>query len=131
MVAAELLFTRYRASYTVYVKNMQELSVSQIQELEHFVSVRHGYFDFHTFSFSIQKKIGFKEFTKLLSSLDITAVVEEKIVKNTEDTAKINFGKYKGMLYNDLPDSYLLWLSKNYSGKDRNIITQELQNRNL
>ena len=131
MVAAELIFTRYKTSYSVYVKNIQKLSVAQIQELEHFVKLRHGYFDFNTFSFSIQKKISFKEFTKLLNSLNITAVVEENIIKTRDDTTKINFGKYKGMFYSDLPDSYLLWLSKNYNGEDRNIITQELQNRNL
>jgi len=131
VVAAELIFTRYKTSYSVYVKNIQKLSVAQIQELEHFVKLRHGYFDFNTFSFSIQKKISFKEFTKLLNSLNITAVVEENIIKTRDDIMKINFGKYKGMFYSDLPDSYLLWLSKNYNGEDRNIITQELQNRNL
>jgi len=131
VVAAQLIFTQYRTSYSVYIENMQELSVAQIQELEHFVKLRHGYFDFNTFSFSIQKKITFNEFTKLLNSLKIKAVVKENIIKKTADNKKINFGKYKGMSYGELPDSYLLWLSKNYNGEDRNIITQELQNRSL
>ena len=55
---------------------------------------------------------------------------EEKIVVRKTD-AKIEFGKYKGMSYNKISDSYLLWLKANYRGKDRDTVDIELQSRNL
>jgi len=55
----------------------------------------------------------------------------KETVADVQNSAKINFGKYKGMAYNELPDSYLLWLKSNYIGSDREIICSEIAKRNI
>ena len=131
MQKIELLFTKYANSFTVFVKNLEQLSVAQIQELQKFVFLRHGYFDFESFSFSIQKRITFMEFKKLIASLDIDAIITEKELPQKTSSKKVSFGKYRGMLYSEVPDSYLLWLKKNYNGEDRTTIVTELKKRKL
>ncbi|WP_297483758.1 DUF3820 family protein [Sulfurimonas sp.] len=131
MKKIELIFTEHLNSFSVFVKNLEQLSVVQIQELQKFVLVRHGYFDFNSFSFSIQKRITMTEFKKLIFSLNIDAIVTQKEVLQTTSSKQVNFGKYKGMLYSEVPDSYLLWLKKNYNGEDRAIIVSELKKRKL
>ena len=58
------------------------------------------------------------------------AKCEEKLLA-FKTNVRIGFGQYKGMLFNELPDSYLQWLKGNYRGKDREIIDLELKSRNL
>lgn len=106
------------------------LSVQQIQEIEHFVSQRKGYFDFNTYTFTIRKNLEYQEFIRLLQTLHVKATTQEAVV-NIQNSARINFGQYKGMLYNELPDSYLLWLKNNYIGSDREIICGEITKRNI
>ncbi len=130
MVKAHLIFTHYQNSYSVYIPNLERLSVEQIQELQHFVDVRKGVFDFEKYTFVIQKRLEFVEFLSLINSLGIKAVCEENfIVKKAQP--RVGFGQYKGMLYNELPDSYLIWLKTNYHGADRAIIDSELKKRKL
>ena len=128
MNKAHFIFTRYAHSFSVHVKNLQELSVEQIQQIEAFVKARNGVFDFDTYSFAIQKKLEFDEFISLIENSNISSTCEEKKLKVQQKT-KVEFGKYKGMFYSDIPDSYLLWLKSNYRGKDRDIIDAELNFR--
>ena len=67
MPKAHLVFTHLHNSYVVKIPNLEKLSVAQIQELENFVYQRKGTFDFETYSFSIQKRIEFHEFTSLIT----------------------------------------------------------------
>ncbi|HIC42833.1 MAG TPA: hypothetical protein EYO73_00620, partial [Sulfurimonas sp.] len=89
-----------------------------------------GVFDFATYSFVIQKKIEFKEFVKIikLSTLDASCI-DNPVVSQVKP--RVSFGQYKGMLYAELPDSYLLWLKENYSGAQKSILQEELKNRRL
>jgi len=130
MSNAQFIFTKYPNSVSVHVENLEELRVEQIQEIEEFVRIRNGIFDFETYTFVIQKKIEFYEFVSLLEHAGIKADCVEKTLKITNN-AKIEFGQYKGMLYSEIPDSYLLWLKKNYRGKDREVLDLELTNRGL
>ncbi len=131
MTKPQLLFRQLRNSYCVVVQNLEALSVTQIQELQKFVVNRHGYFDFDRFTFCIQKRITFTEFVKLLHFLELRADVQEEKVKSSDCSKQIGFGKYKGMLYSELPDSYLLWLKKNYNGDERETLMDELTKRSL
>ena len=124
------IFTKQKDSFNVHVKNLEELSVEQIQSIEEFVKMRNGYFDFETYTFTIYKKLEYYEFLKLLDLLHVKAFVQETTVE-TKSSAKIGFGQYKGMFYWELPDSYLLWLKNNYTGKDREIICEEVAKRKL
>ncbi len=130
MNKAHLIFTKHTNSFSVEIKNLEQLSVEQIQQLEHFVDSRNGLFDFNTYSFVIKKKIEFYEFVSLMKHLEIDNYCEEKILI-TQTKERIDFGKYKGMQYKEVPDSYLIWLKSNYRGKDRSIIDKELKNRSL
>lgn len=130
MATPRFTFTSFTNSFRVLVDNLEELSVAQIQEIELFVKQRKGVFDFDTYSFSIQKRLDFSEFVSLLKELNISAQsTQQHLVTKVQE--RISFGQYKGMQYNELTDSYLLWLKTNYSGKDRTIIDKELQRRKL
>ena len=130
MPKPHFIFTKNQDSFSVHVKNLEELNVKQIQEIEQFVERRNGYFDFHTYKFTIRKNLQYQEFVKLLHTLHVEAFTQEaqSPVKNN---ARITFGQYKGMLYSELPDSYLLWLKSNYMGKDRETICNEITKRNI
>jgi len=130
MSKAYFIFTQYSNSFSVHVKNLEQLSVEQIQEIQSFVTLRKGVFDFNTYSFSIQKKIEFEEFCKLIKQSSIDAQCAEHIIQQKEQH-RVGFGQYKGMQYNELPDSYILWLKNNYRGQDRDIIDKELKKRKL
>jgi hypothetical protein len=126
---AEFTFKPLKNSFSVHVKNLEKLSVEQIQKIQDFVARRKGVFSFDTYTFSIQKKIGLEEFENLLNLCGIEAIVEELFA--FDDAPRVSFGQYKGMLYKELPDSYLLWLKGNYNGSDKSVIEKELQDRNL
>jgi len=124
------IFTKYKNSFSVHVQNLEKLSVEQIQSIESFVSQRKGVFNFDTYTFTITKRLEFGEFLSLLEHSSIVAVSQEKILKIQQKT-KLEFGKYKGMFYSDIPDAYLLWLKSNYRGKDRAIVDAEINFRAL
>ena len=123
-------FTPYKSSYSVHIPNLEKLTVEQIQEIELFVSNRKGIFDFVTYSFSIQKKVDFFEFEKLLKNTPLNVkTINKPLIKKTQ--ARVGFGNYKGMYYSEVPDAYLLWLKSNYRGKDSDEITREVKKRKL
>lgn len=124
------IFTRHTNSFSVHVKNLEELCVEQILAIEAFVSARNGVFDFKTYTFAIQKKLEFSEFVLLIEHSFTNATCQENILK-VQQKAKVEFGKYKGMFYSDIPDAYLLWLKSNYRGKDREIVDAELNFRTI
>jgi hypothetical protein len=130
MPKAEFVFKKYSNSFSVDIKNLTQLSVHEIQQIEDFVSARKGVFNFETHSFTLQKRLDFQEFITLLKYSDIDASCEEEI-RQRDIKAKVGFGKYKGMFYSELPDNYLLWLKGNYRGKDRDEIISELNTRAL
>ena len=131
MPKPHFIFTQRKNSFSVHVPNLEELSVTDIQGIETFVTARKGIFDFNTYTFSIPKKIEFGEFVALLQHLDIDAECSENKLAPASPSSTVSFGQYKGMLYSDLPDAYLLWLKNNYKGRDLKYIQQELQKRNL
>lgn len=130
MIKAHLVFTHYAHSFSVRILNLEQLSVEQIQQLQNFVSSRNGIFDFDSYSFVIQKRLEFHEFVFLIENTEIKARCEENIlIKKFQP--RIGFGQYKGMQYDELPNSYMLWLKANYRGYDRDKIETELKKRNL
>ncbi|MDF1879274.1 DUF3820 family protein [Sulfurimonas sp. SAG-AH-194-C20] len=130
MIKPLFVFTAFSNSFRVKVKNLESLSVAQIQDIQEFVSKRKGVFDFATYSFIIQKKIEFGEFVKTIELTSLNALsMDDPIVSQVKP--RVDFGQYKGMLYAELPDSYLLWLKENYSGAQKNILKEELRKRRL
>lgn len=130
MAKAKFLFTKHFNSFSVFVVNLEKLTVQQIQEIESFVKIRKGVFDFTNYTFVIQKRIEYFEFVSLIENSSLEATVEENITIE-EIQPRISFGQYKGMHYSELPDSYMLWLKNNYRGKDREFIDKELLKRKI
>lgn len=130
MQKAKFIFTKYKKSFSVKVVNLEKLSVEQIQEIQSFVTVRNGIFDFISYTFVIQKKLEFYEFLELIAHSGINAICDENIIVKKAQ-ARIGFGQYKGMQYNELPDSYMLWLKTNYRGYEKELIEKELTKRKL
>jgi len=130
MNKAIFIFTKYPSSFIVHVSNLEELSVDHIKMIEEFVNQRNGVFDFNSYTFAIKKKLEYDEFISLVKNSGLNAVCKQKILKIKQE-AKIEFGKYKGMSYSDIPDSYLLWLKSSYRGKDRDIVDAELNRRTM
>lgn len=130
MTKVHLVFTKYHNSYSVHLKNLEKLTVPEIQIWEKFVNDRKGIFDFNSYTFVIQKRLEFNDFVALLKSLSIEARCEEYI-REVISQPRVGFGQYKGMHYSDLADSYLIWLKTNYRGYEREFIDAELKKRNL
>ncbi|ABB44317.1 hypothetical protein Suden_1039 [Sulfurimonas denitrificans DSM 1251] len=130
MTKIHFVFTKHQNSFSVHVKNLELLLVEQIKEIETFVELRRGFFDFNTYTFSIKKRVEFIEFKALVETIFTDSFCEEVVLKIPQKN-RVEYGKYKGMIYCDLPDVYLLWLKSNYHGKDREIIEAELKSRDL
>ena len=130
MVQPQFLFTKFTNYFSVKVQNLESLSVAQIQEIQEFVMIRNGIFDFNSYSFEIQKRLEFNEFQAVVKNSSLNAICTENILKHTQQD-RIGFGQYKGLYYHELPDSYMIWLKTNYKGFDREKIQKELQKRGL
>ncbi len=130
MPKPHFIFTQYKNSLHVYIPNLESLDVATIQNIEQFVSKRKGYFDFNTYTFVLQKRLEYKEFKQVVkvSGLDVNF---EQIKIEQVSKQRVGFGQYKGLFYSELPDSYLLWLKNNYRGREKDIIEEEIQSRNL
>ena len=131
MPKPHFIFTQRKNSFSVHIPNLEELSVTEIQVIETFVANRKGIFDFNSYTFAIPKKIELEEFVSLLRYCNIDAECSQKRLAATSHSKTVSFGQYKGMLYSDLPDAYLLWLKDNYRGKESKVIQDELRKRNL
>lgn len=130
MAKAQFTFTKKANSFIVHIPNLESLSVEEIKIIEFFVKHRRGMFNFTNYTFEIMKRIEFIEFVSLIQSSGIDAICTENIVYALSDE-KIDFGKYKGMQFSEIPDAYLKWLKINYFGIHRNLIAEELLNRQL
>ncbi len=130
MAKASFVFTSRKNSFEVHIPNLESLSVEQIQEIESFVQKRKGIFDFSTYKFSVQKRMEYGEFVKLINSLPLEVNCSNNPIV-IKAKPRIGFGQYKGIQYSELPNSYLLWLQSNYSGQDKSIILQEIKIRKL
>jgi hypothetical protein len=142
----------------IKIKNLQNLTVSQIQSLEFFTQKRRGIFDFSTHTIILHKKIEHSHLQQLFEfeHIDVQAeeidtyhdkeekhqgTTENDINKKYHDNSrtaekkssnvKISFGKYKGKFYSEIPDSYLLWLKKNYKGLEESNIVNETIRRKI
>jgi len=134
MIRPLLRFVSNYDHFTVKVENLAQLSVAQIQELEKFASDRRGRLDFTSATINIRKHIDFDDFNRILELSSIKADTIESVIRRQNDTvpaeAVIDFGKYRGMHYSQIPLEYLLWLKKNYQGHERQTVEDELVRRN-
>lgn len=143
MTLPRLRFVAYHDYYIITIENLTALSVPQIQQLEAFAAARRSRLDFNRSSIRIWKRIDFEHFNQTLQHAGILAetlepdgtAVKAEPSRQAEApkhvTAKVGFGKHRGLAYAELPDDYLLWLKRNYQGRERVFIEEELAARNL
>ena len=141
----KIIFFEHKNSFTLQIINLEKLSVKTIKTLEEFTTLRRGIFDFVKSRISIQKRLKQEDLEKIFSLLNINVLFVERAnvavdknkkilkneVQNIPTNCKISFGKFKGKLYSDLPDTYLHWLSKNYNGAENMHISEEVMRRKL
>ncbi|MEN4053222.1 MULTISPECIES: DUF3820 family protein [Sulfurimonas] len=130
MPKPHFVFTKFQNSFRVHIPNLEKLSIPDIQAIEAFVTKRKGYFDFTSYSFVLQKRLEYEEFQKLVEQSGLDVSLENKSLE-LEIKPRVGFGQYKGVYYDELPDSYLLWLKNNYMGREKAFIEEEIKNRNL
>lgn len=80
MPKPRFIFIKQSNSFSVYVKNLEELSINQVHNIETFVKIRQGYFNFETYTFAIYKKLEYYEFVKLLDLLHVEVFLQEDIL---------------------------------------------------
>ena len=130
MPKPHFIFTQHKNSLRVYIPNLESLDVATIQNIEQFVLKRKGYFDFNTYTFVLQKRLEYKEFKQVVEVSGLDVDFEQNKIEQVSKP-RVSFGQYKGLFYSELPDSYLLWLKNNYRGREKDIIEEEIQSRNL
>ena len=139
MAEPYLVYRQFSHFFVLDIDNLSELSVTQIQELEAFARVRNGLFDFKKAQIKITKRIEMHHLVQLFATTSLQPYIKE--YEGSEHLAKgedkeavaipIGFGKHRGTLYSDLPAEYLLWLKRNYKGREREFILGELMRRGL
>jgi len=138
MAQPYMLYQQYSRFFTLDIKNITELSVHQIQELESFTKSRNGMFSFEKAQIKINKRLEMHHLVQLFSLTSLDPYIKEKL-DFVDDTLKksaavpvpIGFGKHRGTLYGELPGEYLIWLKRNYRGGERDLIETELKRRGL
>lgn len=130
MPKPHFIFTQYKNSLRVDIPNLEALDIATIQNIEQFVAIRKGYFDFTTYSFVLQKRLEYEAFQQVVKASGLDVEFEHNQIEQ-QIKPRVGFGQYKGLFYSELPDSYLVWLKNNYSGKDKTIIEEEVKSRNL
>jgi len=126
-----LSYTQYSKKFICNIENIQELSVKTLQKLEQFASARSGKLDYEKESFSIPKRISIQHLQDIFNLVGLNVFITEKEpqAKSIAQSATINFGKFKGTKWIDLEDDYLLWLSKNLNGDDKQTAISEISRR--
>ena len=95
------------------INNFDELGILTIQKLKEFALKRNGYFRYDLKQFGIKRKRNKKQLLQIfeLLELDITIMKSSNIEIDTSiPNLIVDFGKYKGWKWNDVPTDYLEWI---------------------
>ena len=126
-----LTYTQYSQYFVCHIDNINELDVPTLQSLEQFAHDRSGSLDYQKESFRIPKRIELPHLQELfkLKGLDVFITQQAPLQHKPLNTATINFGKFKGTKWIDLEQDYLVWLSQNLQGDDKQTAINELERR--
>lgn len=98
------------------IQNIGELDQKTIDKLQDFALKRNGYFRADLACFDIKRKLRQKQILQIFELLEISIEVVDAVAIPTEITPAsqklIEFGKYKGFRWCDVPLNYLEWLYK-------------------
>jgi len=128
MIQLELRQKAYMAEFLI--KNYDQLDENGIQELIEFAERRGGFFREDLKRFSIRKRAPVEYLEEIFKCSGIDVSITEphyevfKQARNMppkELETTINFGKYKGEKWGDLPTEYLMWIKGAMQGHNADI----------
>jgi len=111
------------------IKNFTDLDGETTKKLEEFSLKRNGYFRHDLEQFGIRRKLNETQISQIFKLLKIDAefvdssVVVEEIPIETE---LVDFGKYKGYKWCNVPLNYLKWI---YSQNENRFASKEIKRR--
>ncbi len=115
MNKAKLTIYEHKSGVNFKIKNIDQLNIETIEKLKNFAIKRDGYFNQDRAKFDIKRKLNQKQILQVfeLLEIDVEIVADEDSSKNYPvSQEKIDFGKYKGYKWCDIPLTYLKWLYK-------------------
>ncbi len=116
MNKVKLTIKEHGSGVDFQILNLDKLDTKTVEELKNFALKRNGYFRHDLARFDIKRKLTQKQILQIFELLEITADVIEDDKSSVEVTPAsqriIDFGKYKGFLWSDVPLSYLEWIYK-------------------
>jgi uncharacterized protein (DUF3820 family) len=95
------------------IKNYMDLGILTIQKLKEFALNRNGYFRHDLKQFGIKRKLNKKDILQIFERLDINVNIIASSEKNEDNSISneiVDFGKYKGLRWSNIPLNYLEWL---------------------
>lgn len=114
-----------------FIKNFNDLDENAIQELIEFAEIRGGFFREDMKRFSIRKRASIEYLEEIFkrSGIDVRITEPQHVFRSAgnmppkELDETINFGKYKGEKWGDLPPEYLMWIKGAMQGHNAEIAT--------
>ncbi len=116
MKKVKLTIDEHNYGVNFQIKNIEELDMETIALLQNFAIKRNGYFRKNLAKFDIKRKLPKKDILQVfeLLELDFEIIEEQESIENLTPVAEVivEFGKYKGFKWKDVPLHYLEWLYK-------------------
>jgi uncharacterized protein (DUF3820 family) len=116
MNKAKLTLYEHKSGVNFKIKNINQLDIQTIEKLKNFALKRGGYFRQDIAKFDIKRKLNQKQILQVFELLEIAVEIIDDNENSTKDypTSQeiVNFGKYKGYKWCDIPLTYLKWLYK-------------------
>ena len=129
MNEAQLKVIEHNDGIDFIINNFNNLDILTIQNLKEFALKRNGYFREDLKQFGIRRKLNEKQLLQIFELLEINITII-KSSKKEEDTSIgemiIDFGKYKGDKWSNIPFNYLQWL---YTQNENRFAYEEIKRR--
>ena len=90
-----------------------DLGILTTLKFKNFALNRNGYFRYDLKQFGVKRKLKKKDILQIFEHLDINANIIESSEQNEDNFISnkiVNFGKYKGLKWSNIPLNYLEWL---------------------
>ncbi len=122
MNKVQLVINEHNSGINFKIQNINELDTKTVSILQNFAIKRNGYFRHDLAQFDIKRKLSQKDVLQIfeLLELDIEVIEDKEEPKNLTSITQeiVDFGKYKGFKWADVPLTYLEWSYKENDNKN-------------
>lgn len=133
MNKVKLVIQEHQSGVDFKIQNIDELDSKIVEELEAFAVKRNGYFRHDLARFDIKRKLNQKQVLQIFELLDITVEIVDDDINDGNSVSftsasqeTVDFGKYKGFRWCDIPLPYLEWI---YKENENNYAYVEIKRR--